>query len=153
MQKDNRNRKILCIALLTLWLCVIWGNSALPGEVSGEISGGVLDWVNDHCGTHITGFAVRKLAHFTEFAVLGLLLSWLGILCSQKGIHRVALPLLGGMLAACTDETIQVFVPERGPSVVDVWIDTAGALCGILALLALCAIFGKRKLRKTPLED
>ena len=36
--------------------------------------------------------------------------------------------------AACIDETIQIFVPLRGPGIKDVFIDTAGALTGILIL-------------------
>ena len=40
-----------------------------------------------------------------------------------------------GFLAACVDETIQIFVPNRGPSVFDVLIDTAGVAVGVTLLL------------------
>ena len=88
---------------------------------------------------------LRKAAHFSEFACLGLLLGWLFRLYGQKGIHQVTLPLLCGMLSALTDETIQVFVPQRGPSVIDVWIDTAGTAAGIGILLIGQTILQKRK--------
>lgn len=39
IRTDKRLR--LCIALIALNLCVIWGNSLLPGEISGFISGWV----------------------------------------------------------------------------------------------------------------
>ena len=45
------------------------------------------------------------------------------------------MPLLFGMMAACMDETIQVFTPDRGPSPIDIWIDTCGVAAGITILL------------------
>jgi hypothetical protein len=46
------------------------------------------------------------------------------------------LPLFAGFLVACVDETIQMFVPDRGPGIRDVAIDTAGVFVGI-ALFSL----------------
>ena len=147
MKNRTVRNRMLCSALLGVNLLVIWGNSLLPGSVSGEISGGlaamltqVLD-VFGGCGELL----LRKAAHFSEFACLGLLLGWLFQLLDQKGIHRFTLPLLFGILSALTDETIQVFVPQRGPSVIDVWIDTAGAAAGIGLLLFGQTIYHKRK--------
>ena len=39
------------------------------------------------------------------------------------------------MSAACIDETIQVFSPDRGPSLIDVWIDVGGVAAGMTVLL------------------
>ena len=132
-----KNQRILCACLVALNLVFIWGNSLLPGSVSGDMSSGVLAYIEEILGEycHIGEFFLRKLAHFSEFAMLGLLLSWLFLLLRQEGIHRFTLPLLCGMIAACVDETIQVFSPQRGPSVIDVWIDTAGVTAGVLILL------------------
>jgi VanZ family protein len=47
----------------------------------------------------------------------------------------VAYPFLGSLLAACTDETIQMFVDGRGSSLMDVWVDAFGALTGIILLV------------------
>ena len=70
------------------------------------------------------------MAHFTEFTALGLCLCWLfGML--QKG--KLA-PFLCGGLAACVDESIQLFVPDRGPSLRDVCIDSGGVLLGVILL-------------------
>ena len=122
--------------LTALLLCFIWGNSLLPGEVSGAIS----DWVKqilalilpgDLPGVTTGGGLLRKIAHFTEFAALGAVLSWrLGMLEKRK-----IWPLLWGFGAACVDETIQMFVPDRGPSVTDVGIDTCGVAVGMGLLL------------------
>ena len=36
--------------------------------------------------------------------------------------------------AGLVDETIQLFTPDRGPSLIDVWLDASGALAGTLLL-------------------
>ena len=127
-------RMRLCVTLILCCLVFIWGNSLLPGSVSGAISdffkrilqGLFEQGESDSSG--MLGFLVRKTAHFTEFTALGLSLCWLfGML--KKGS---LLPVLCGGLAACVDETIQAFVPGRGPSVRDVCIDTSGVLLGVI---------------------
>ena len=110
-----------------------------------------MKWLKDCFGGEIPGgeFLIRKLAHFSEFACLGLLLTWLFSLLSQSGIHGFTMPLLCGVLAALTDETIQVLTPERGPSVIDVWIDTAGVTTGILVLLLILGLRKKKTHKKS----
>ena len=132
-----RKRKIISTALIVLNLTLIWGNSLLPGSASGAMSGGVMEFVmellripEEHApALHLF---IRKAAHFTEFACLGALLCWRFRLAGER---RCYLPVLCGMAAALVDETIQIFTPERGPSLVDVWIDTAGAAAGMILLL------------------
>ena len=134
-----RTSRRLTIArtLLICLLVFIWGNSLMPGEVSGAIS----NWVKDLLANLLPmgpeeedggGHLIRKLAHFTEFAALGATLGWLcGML--KKGRIR---PFVCGVLTASIDETIQRFVPDRGPSMKDVLLDSCGVLTGIVLLYA-----------------
>lgn len=124
----------------TLLICIlvfIWGNSLMPGEVSGAISNRVKELLANFLPIGPeeedgSGHLIRKLAHFTEFAALGATLGWLcGML--NKGKIR---PFVYGVLAASIDETIQRFVPDRGPSVKDVLLDSCGVLTGIVLLYA-----------------
>ena len=118
--------------LICLILCFIWGNSLLPGEISGRIS----DWVKallafllpgEVPGVTSGGGLLRKIAHFTEFSALGASLVWrFGMLEKRKSNALVC-----GLLAACVDETIQLFVPDRGPAIRDVLIDTCGVAAGM----------------------
>ena len=142
----DRERQIrVCKTLLVLNLCFIWGNSLLPGEISGAFS----DWVKNLLDVLIpgdgmdtdSGGLLRKLAHFTEFTTLGLLLSMM-LRLHQKKI-RYALPW--GVLAACVDETIQLFVPDRGPGLKDVGIDSCGVLTGMILLYAGYLLSNKKK--------
>ena len=135
---STEKKKIICCILISLNLAFIWGNSLLPGEMSGQISGGLLTWLKSWMGNLPVGaLLLRKLGHFTEFACLGLLSGWLFLLLGEQGLHRLTSPLLLGLLAACADETIQRFVEGRGSSLVDVWIDTAGVFAGICLLYVL----------------
>lgn len=131
----TEKRMRLCVTLLVCCLLFIWGNSLLPGNISGAIS----DFVNKVLSFFFEqgekepengGFLLRKMAHFTEFTALGLCLCWLfGML--KKG--KLA-PFLFGAAAACVDETIQIFVPGRVSSLRDVCIDSCGVLLGVILL-------------------
>ncbi len=131
--------------LIAALLCFIWGNSLLPGEASGAFS----EWVRtllaaffpmEVPGVTTGGGLLRKIAHFSEFAALGAALCWNFGMRKRKKI----LALISGFAAACVDETIQWFVPGRGPSLRDVAIDTCGVAAGIFLLL-----LGQRFIRKT----
>ena len=140
MIRRTPDRIRLCICLLVINLTFIWGNSLLPGEISGEISGwihiliqGIFPGNGEIGGGH---GLLRKLAHFSEFCALGMVLSWLFAMLKEKKWAFLWPSLACGCLAACVDETIQRFVPDRGPSIKDVGIDSAGVLLGI-GLLSL----------------
>ena len=145
IRTDRRIR--LCTALLVCNLLFIWGNSLLPGEVSGAFS----DWVKSILESIFaqgpekpsSGGLLRKLAHFTEFAALGALLCWRA---GMNGKSWVA-AFRSGAYAACIDETIQIFVPDRGPGIKDVCIDCAGVLTGIALLLLGHTYLKKRSAR------
>ena len=138
-------RMRLCTALLICNLIFIWGNSLLPGEVSGAFS----DWVKGILQAIFaqgpedpnSGGLLRKLAHFTEFAALGMLLCWRFQMMGKGWAPAFLL----GAGAACIDETIQMFVPDRGPAIRDVCIDSAGVLTGIVLLLLGHTYLKKRR--------
>lgn len=148
----TRGKLRLCIVFLLLNIVFIWGNSLLPGSVSGAFS----HWVRqllarifpmDSVGPDSGHGLLRKLAHFTEFGCLGGLLTWL-LSMLRKPVWQA---FFCGFLVAGVDETIQRFVPDRGPSFVDVLIDSGGVLLGIILLQVGYTIFTKRA--KYALED
>ncbi len=144
----TKARLRLCVAVLCLLLTFIWGNSLLPGEVSGAFS----SWIKDLLAALFPGVVpgedsghhlLRKLAHATEFACLGVCLGCLVRMLREKNWEHWLLPLLASFLVACLDETIQCFVPGRGPGLKDVGIDTLGAAAGVVLLGIL--IISKKK--------
>ena len=89
------------------------------------------------------GHVVRKCAHFGEFALLGFnLCCWLRLVRHDRP-RAAALPRawLIATLYAGTDELHQMFVSERAPAVLDVCIDSVGALAGTLVALGVMAIY------------
>ena len=145
----TKTRMRICTALLVLNVLIIWGSSSLPGSVSGAISGWVRDLIagifGGGTGDSDTGHGLlRKVGHFVEFSCLGVGFSWLFSMLKKP----VALTLLCGFSVACVDETIQRFIPDRGPSIKDVLLDTAGVAFGLALILLGCAIYKKRKNNK-----
>lgn len=152
--------KTVLLVLVGLMLAFIWGHSLMSVEQSGAESlqivemlkgvfsrvcgllgiGGAVEavWITDHL--------VRKTAHFVEFAVLGGLLCLVCKVCmvtggksgsepTKSGVVRAVCACLLGLLAACLDETLQLF-SGRGSMVADVWLDFAGVVCGVAAVAA-----------------
>lgn len=142
----TRKRLRISAVLIALILAFIWGNSVLPGEVSGAFS----QWVKrvlalflpaDISLVEEDSGLLRKVAHFTEFAVLGACLAWRsGML--RKMPHQALFP---GMAAAVVDETIQRFVPGRNASILDVLLDSGGVLAGMFLIYLGHTILKKRK--------
>ena len=76
-KKHLRKHFALYLCLVILNLAFIWGNSFVPGEISGEISGGIFEVVSDLFAVFGDKgqFVLRKLAHFSEFTALGFFLT------------------------------------------------------------------------------
>ena len=96
------------------WAAVIFAFSAVP-----SLSSGLGGW----------DLLLRKLAHLTEYAILGALL--------VRATRSPWLALVLAALYATSDEIHQRFVEGRHGAPLDVAIDTVGALAGILAWRAL----------------
>lgn len=131
--KATKGRLRLSAMLLACNLAFIWGNSALPGALSQLLT----DWLRGAMGlapqAGVVGGGLdllRKAAHFTEFAALGGLLTWRMTMLGKP--KRQAFFL--GAAAACIDETIQIFAPDRGPGLMDVALDCTGVAAGMLAV-------------------
>ena len=137
-------KRILTI-LLCLNLALIWGNSLLPGSSSDAVSGGVLAFLGRFLPVLLTETGhtfLRKAAHFSEFALLGLLF------CGRHRLAKQGTPphLMGfGLAVACIDETIQIFTPGRASSLIDVWIDASGFALGFVMIVVFHTIHNKIK--------
>lgn len=149
---DAGKRRLRVLAA-GVWTLVIWGHSLLPAAQSSAESAWVMEAMAPLLA--LTGLApdlrhtlVRKLAHMTEFALLGAL--WTAALppsgaggCSLEH-SRASRVLPACVLTALADETIQLFVPGRSSQITDVWIDALGAAMGLGAVLL--AGRGKRRM-------
>lgn len=153
---SNQKHLRLCTTLLLCNVLFIWGNSLLPGSISGAISGWVSKLVyavvpNFGGGTTSGHGLLRKLGHFTEFCVLGTMLFWQFSMRKAPAWGRYVLPLMCGFLVACCDETIQRLIPDRGPSIKDVGIDTLGTAVGIVLITLIQ--HARRRIKSKHLEE
>lgn len=124
------------------WTVVfIFRNSLEIAEVSSARSQQIMETLNRGLGLlglgPLSEHIVRKLAHFSEFALLGF---WF-MLClrvyTRRFVRHVGWPLFFGLFVANVDELIQLYVPGRSSSVRDVMIDFLGVLAGLFAALLL----------------
>ena len=139
MKKKETVRAVLTV-LIVLTLIFIFRNSTDSREESSALSLYVKELVGPILEVfvgkgNVTEHLVRKLAHFTEFFVLGAEFSFLLINEKKAGTAGVSLILLAGLVSALSDETVQLFF-ERGSSVKDVWLDFGG-YCTAVALILL----------------
>ena len=140
-------RVVFTIALIAC-ITFIFSNSMAVATVSSSSSGRVLAWMRiilRHLGhpwlaDRLTMHIVRKLAHFCEYTLEGFLLMLCMRVYTRRYVRHISVPMLGGVLTAMADETIQIYSPGRSGQVTDVWLDSAGVLAGILIALAFMAL-------------
>ena len=144
----RHRRPLYRVTLVVLWVCFIWAHSLMDGTDSANESTRFVLFalpLLQRLGLSdiaLATFVVRKCAHFSEYAMLGVLAFFL---CgSQPGVRPERWLWLSSLavmaVTPIVDETIQLFVPGREGSVRDVLIDLAGACAGFLLARALCAV-------------
>lgn len=86
---------------------------------------------------------IRKIAHYSIYTLVGILLMALMSTYKIKELDRIAISMIIGVIYAATDEIHQAFVPGRGPLVTDVILDSIGVLTGICIVLLVYKIICK----------
>ena len=141
-------RKYLFLILTVCWIIVIFSFSLQNGSLSSLQSGffstriyQFLLSMSIDIEKSTVSFIIRKLAHFTEFFILGCLVrkSTLDIKDNRLLYIIFLVPIL--------DEFIQSFVPDRAMSVIDMGIDSMGIITGIV-LITLIHTYISQKLIK-----
>lgn len=150
----QRHQRPLLLLLLVLQMTLIFTMSSFGSDSSNAQSNQIIHVLhqvfpnlsNDHSffGVSNLVFIVRKAAHFTEYAILGLLffLVYRAYFVKLTNAKFLFFALCSSFLYACTDELHQLFVSGRSGQFTDVLIDTLGAFFGCLLLLMI------RRLRK-----
>ena len=147
----SKKDKLKAIILIILTLCVvafIFMHSLTPATLSAEESGAVTDWLTKLIPFHLTDHIVRKLAHFTEYSVLGFLTSFTVYSFFKKPTGGIFIKMFVTLFTAVIDETIQLHVPGRSGQVTDVLLDFSGAVTGIIVSTLLILIYLLYKKRK-----
>lgn len=108
----------------------------------------ILKWLSIDPNETITAmdlcdFVVRKIAHFTEYTVLGIGLCGLMRVLVKRywGITAIVL----GAVLASLDEFHQLFIPGRSAMVSDVVIDICGVVVGSIIFTLIILLQEKKR--------
>ena len=152
-------KKIILFILLAACMVMIFLFSSQNAEISGNLSEGITYriaciFVQDFKtfsmerqteiveGMH---FYIRKAAHFSEYALLGLLTFLNACQYFRKTGTRFLITLSLCLLYASADEFHQLFTDGRCGSPVDIMIDFSGAAAGTLFIFVILLIINRIK--------
>lgn len=138
------------IAIVFVILFIL-GNALLGYHTSHTLSGWLLELLGlgNDSGADMGDFWLRKFAHITEYALLGLLAQIIrNILKTQGKIISVWFPMFCVLAVGVLDEFFQSF-SSRTSSVNDVILDYMGGILGMLLAALLCSIIKKKNKNDT----
>lgn len=152
--------RILLWGLVLATAGMIFWFSAQNGAASSQLSGGITEKVVEVVEPDYDSlpepeqqtlfdavqFAVRKSAHFSEYALLGFLLR---LLCASYALRRGGLVAwLCGTGYAATDELHQWFVAARSAMWQDVCLDSVGVFAGAFLATGILVIYARISMKR-----
>ena len=135
-------KKTISFIVLILWMIVIFSFSSADANKSTGTSDKVITTmieIKDKITNNETpnnekeiivknsSFYIRKIAHITEYLILGFLTF---NLLKQYSVTNIYYAIGLSILYSCTDEFHQLFINGRSGSIRDVLIDSIGILIG-----------------------
>ena len=148
VDKKTAIKRIILLVLIIIWAIFVFNFSNQTGEESSGLSRKVAElFFHTEEALAIAEPIIRKLAHFSEYALGGLLMYLLVDTYPFSEKKKFIITLLLGIWYASIDEIHQLFVPERSGSIKDVGIDTLGFIFGILFTKFMIFLKNKTKIR------
>ena len=139
-------KKVIYSIFIVLWMGVIFCLSNQPAIDSSELSdgfisntiGNVYKLLNKNISSDELSeikikytHPVRKMAHFTIYMILGILVTLLVREYNVSFNNCLFISLLVCLLYSISDEVHQLFVMGRSGEIRDILIDTSGSFIGI----------------------
>jgi VanZ family protein len=150
-KRNDRRRRAWRYAPLVVWTgCVLFAST---GTMSASNTSRIIEplarWLFPNiteAGVETIHFAVRKCAHFTEYAILALLAARAFLPSSKEFLRRhwLTASLLLVVCVSLADEFNQSFNPARTGTIKDSALDTFG---GLTALAVLAYLRARRERR------
>jgi len=132
-------KKMIYLFLSILIMGFIFGNSLMDAVDSNSESKfltafvqHVLNWLGFHIPIAELHHAIRKIAHFTEFALESFFVVKALSAFRVRRQTWLAYALLIGLLTAVIDENIQLYSIGRSGQVTDVLLDFSGTIAGVV---------------------
>lgn len=143
--------RVILTALTVAAVAAIFFNSSQSAIESSERSSPLTDWINGILAGFPIPFSVtekfiRKLAHFAEYSLLGMLLSVTYYVYLRKIKSALIATLITGAVIATIDEIIQLFSEGRSCRISDMLLDFSGvAFASVIVMLIVRAKANKRR--------
>lgn len=118
--------------LMLLWMLLIFIMSSFDATESTNQSNFIVNIITDIFkieNIELLSFIIRKLAHFTEYLILGFLT--INMLNKNDISKKYLLSILICIIYATSDEIHQIFVPGRAYQIRDILIDSIGSITGV----------------------
>lgn len=144
-------KKHIYLGFVLVWMLIIFYFSSQQATQSQDLSNGFMQYIEEIFHIHridtntplgeFISFFIRKVAHLSEYAILGMFLYLYFHHASNK--HAFLWALCIAVFYAGSDEFHQIFVEGRSGQFLDVGIDTIGVLLGLSVQQVW--LFGYRK--------
>lgn len=118
--------------LMLLWMLLIFIMSSFDATDSSNQSNFIVNIISNILNienARLLSLIIRKLAHFTEYLILGFLT--INMLNKNDISKKYLLSILICIIYATSDEIHQIFVPGRACQIRDVLIDSIGSITGV----------------------
>lgn len=118
--------------LMLLWMFLIFLMSSFDATESANQSNFIVNIITDIFkieNIELLSLIIRKLAHFTEYLILGFLT--INMLNKNDISKKYLISILICIIYATSDEIHQIFVPGRACQIRDVLIDSIGSITGV----------------------
>lgn len=122
----------LSIVLVLIWASLIFIMSSFDATDSSNQSNFIVNIISNILNienARLLSLIIRKLAHFTEYLILGFLT--INMLNKNDISKKYLLSILICIIYATSDEIHQIFVPGRAYQIRDILIDSMGSITGV----------------------
>ena len=128
--------------LVAIWMIIIFIMSSFNSVESSNQSNFIVDIIANIFkieNIELLSFIIRKIAHYTEYLILGLLVINMYIKNNINNLYLIS--IIFCIIYAISDEIHQFLIPGRACQIKDILIDSIGSITGIY----LYKLISKRK--------
>lgn len=135
-------KKQLSIILVLIWMIIIFIMSSFNAEDSANQSNYIVNIISNVLNINnieLLNLIIRKLAHYIEYLILGILV--INMFIKNNIPQSYLISIIFCVIYAISDEIHQFLIPGRACQIKDILIDSIGSITGIY----LYKLISKRK--------
>ena len=137
-------KKTISTILVIIWMIFIFTMSSFNATESNNQSSYIVNIISSILNIKnldILSYIIRKLAHLTEYTILGILT----LNMTKQYNLKLYIGLIISIIYAISDEIHQLFISGRSCQITDILIDTFGIFIGFIIYKCLLKFIKKYK--------